>query len=486
VFSVFLCDLCGYLRDPIFTMTHYPGSNSVLVIGAGLAGMSAAVALHAAGYEVTLVEASRRLGGRAASHSDPRGGGEFDACQHVLLGCCTNLLDFYERVGVSHLIRFEPAVRFMGPDGRVYDLGATQGIPAPYHLTAALLRFHLLTLSERAALARAVLAMLRIPREQRNELDDLPFSDFLARHRQPESLLHKLYIPILLGSLNEDPRHASARYAIQVFQDALLAHADGAPLGVSRVPLSQLYQTLPIPKDHILLNTRIASTEFRGSRISALLTTTGQRLTAGHYLFATNFPNTLKLLSPAALQLDPRLPPLSQIRSVPILGAHLTFDRPILPHSHVALVEGSLQWLFRDERDPRILHGVISAAREYDPLPPREQVLQSFLAQIHHHLPQSRGAKLLDAHIVTEKRATFAALPGVDRLRPAQAPPSAGIANLYLAGDYTRTGWPATMEGAVRSGYLAAEGISGKRFLVEDLKTQWPSALAGLGGQPVV
>jgi zeta-carotene desaturase len=170
---------------------------------------------------------------------------------------------------------------------------------------------------------------------------------------------------------------------------------------------------------------------------------------------------------------------------VPILGAHLWFDRPVLRESHAAFLEGPLQWVFRKDSEGRSIHGVISAARDWLDVP-RDQALAQFEHQIRATFPRASGAKLQRGVVVIEKRATFSPLPGTDRLRPHQAPPPGGIQNLYLAGDYTCTGWPATMEGAVRSGYLAAEAVIScldgfrGRFTVPDLTQQWPARwLAG-------
>lgn len=459
--------------------TAPPSIKHVAIIGAGVAGMAAAATLTSAGVRVTLIEASRRLGGRAASHPDPGDPtSEFDACQHVLLGCCTNLLDFYRRINALQYIAFQPAIRFMTPTGKVYTLGPTPGLPAPLHLGLSFSRFAVLSFSEKLAVARAMLAMCRIPRNQREPLDNIPFGDFLKEHRQPDSLLLKLYEPVLLGSLNEDPRKASARYAIQVFHDALLAHAQGSALGVATVPLSQLYTHLQV--DTLLLGKRVTSIATASNTITSLTLSTGETITADAYILATNHPNAVKILGPAAAQ-DSRFAGLGQIQSIPILGVHLRFDRPILPdHPHVALLEGPLQWLFRDPTNPHILHGVISAARAAASQP-HDQLLASFLKQIHSTLPHAKNANLEHSHIVIEKRATFAALPGTDKLRPPQSPRPGDLSNLYLAGDYTTTAWPATMEGAARSGYLAAEALTGQRFLVADLPTQWPAKLLGLG-----
>jgi uncharacterized protein with NAD-binding domain and iron-sulfur cluster len=176
---------------------------------------------------------------------------------------------------------------------------------------------------------------------------------------------------------------------------------------------------------------------------------------------------------------DERFRHLDRLESVPILGVHLWFDRPVLADSHAALVEGPLQWLFRKDESGLQLHGVISAARDWVGRS-KEECLALFEQQIRATFPAARKAKLLRGVVVVEKRATFAPTPGIERLRPDQAPPADGIENLYLAGDYTRTGWPATMEGAVRSGYRAAEAIlvrirAAQDIVVPDLSRQWPA-----------
>jgi zeta-carotene desaturase len=200
----------------------------------------------------------------------------------------------------------------------------------------------------------------------------------------------------------------------------------------------------------------------------------GQALSADVVVLATNHHAVQRWLP------DGMLPGLSQLRSVPILGAHLWFDRPILSDTHAALIEGPLQWIFRKDSTGRSVHGVISAAREWVEVP-KEKCLDAFAAQIRSVFPGACEAKLERGIIVIEKRATFSPVPGSDRLRPSQ---QTEIVNLYLAGDYTRTGWPATMEGAVRSGYLAAEAICARygqkrRFLQPDLPSEWPGRLLG-------
>jgi squalene-associated FAD-dependent desaturase len=454
-------------------------SNSkVIIIGGGLAGMAAAVALESAGVGVTLLESRRSLGGRAGSFEDPQTGEQLDNCQHVLLGCCTNLLDFYKRLNVSHLIRFEPTIHFRDAKGR-YDLYGTSGLPAPTHLTASFLMFGVLTWSERIAYSRAMLAMLRMGRVGRAALENISFGEWLDEHHQPASLIDKLYDPILVGALNEQVRSASAMYAVQVFQDAMLAHADGYRVGLPTCPLGQLYEKLPC-RD-VRLGVRVGELCFDGKRINGVKLADGETIAADAVVLATNHHSVQKWIDPT---MDSRVGPLAKLEDVPILGVHMWFDRPVMQDSHAALLGGPLQWLFRKDETGCALHGVISAAREWVGRS-KEESLKIFEEQVRLMLPEAREAKLVRGVIVIEKRATYSPRPGVDRLRPTQAPTD-GIENLFLAGDYTRTGWPATMEGAVRSGYLAAEAllvrICGKtsRFLVADLPAQWPARILGL------
>ena len=451
-----------------------------IVIGGGVAGMAAAVALESAGARVTLFEARRSLGGRAGSYVDPEVGDTLDNCQHVALGCCTNLLDFYRRLDALGQIRFEPATRFLDPDGREYALRATRGLPAPLHLGPGGLRFSLLTGRERVELARASLAMMRLGRAGRRALADVPFGEWLDAQRQSPGLVKKLYEPVLIGALNEDVRLASAEFAIQVFQDSLFAHAQGWRLGIPTGTLGDLYRTPPC-RD-VRLGTRIGGLAIEGVRVVGVRLPSGETIAADAVVLATNHHAVEKWLPDEWADRDERFRRLGELRSVPILGAQLWFDRPVMRHSHAALVEPPLQWIFRADAEGRVVKGVISAARAWVGRS-REAMLAAFERQLVTTLPGARGARMTRGTVVIEKRATFAAVPGVDRLRPSQAPPPGGLAGLYLAGDYTQTGWPATMEGAVRSGYLAADAILGGHvpsFVVADLPVQWPGRLLGL------
>ena len=447
-----------------------------VVVGGGLAGMAAAVALESAGAQVTLIEARKTLGGRAGSFEDPQTGEILDNCQHVLLGCCTNLLDFYRRTSVLDRIHWQNTIHFVDPNGHAHKLWAMNGLPAPLHLAAAGGLFGALSLSERFALARAMLAILRLSPADREKLKDVSFGQWLADHGQPDSLIDKFYELVLVSALNERCRDASPAYAIQVFQEGMLAHSSAYRMGTPACPLGKLYETLPC-RD-VRLGARMTAIQFEGPRAVAV-ELAGETLKADAIILAVNYPALEKWIPVELSQQDSRFAGLDQLQSVPILGAHLWFDRPILSTPHAALMAGPMQWLFRKpESDGRAVHGVISAARDWVQRP-KDECLQLFTQQIKNTFPAAKNAKLERGLIVVEKRATFSPTPGVDRIRPMQSPPPGGIQNLFLAGDYTRTNWPATMEGAVRSGYLAAEAALNKpgTFIVPDLTPQWPARL---------
>lgn len=476
----------------------------VVVVGGGLAGMACAVAVAGRGVQVTLLESRFALGGRASSFENKEagrdakdgdadsGGGELlDNCQHVLLGCCTNLLDLYRRMGVEDRVGFHRSVHFLDERGRRHDLWGVNWLPSPLHLGLSMPMFGALNLRERAAVVRGMLAMLRLGRSGRDRLDGLTFGDWLRQHRQGEGLIRKFYDPVLISALNEETRRVSAKYAIQVFQDAMLAHRSGYVVGLPNCPLGELYER--IPDVEVRVNARVDELLFEsGAEVRAV----GARLRGGEELrgdavvVATNHHALQRWVGstpPEVRERDGRFTGLEKLESVPILGVHLWFDRPVMKEPAAALIEGPLQWLFRKDVEGRVLHGVISAAREWVNVP-REEALKRFEAQVRGLFPAAREAKLERGVIVIEKRATFSPLPGTDALRPAQAPPPGGIAGLYLAGDYTKTEWPATMEGAVRGGYLAAEGVlrefgmlpAGERVVVDDLHVEWPARLLGL------
>jgi zeta-carotene desaturase len=393
----------------------------VKIAGGGLAGMAAAAALGPAGFDVDLHEARPFLGGRAASFPITLEE-SVDNCQHVLLRCCTNLIDFYRRCGVLEKIRFFDEYCFVEPGGRVSTLKPE---------LRSLLRFSPLGWRDKLAISRGLAAMSR--ELGRPDLDSLTFSQWLAENRQPERAIRRFWRPIIVSALNEEPERASAQPSFQVFLYGFLGGGNGYQMGIPAVPLGELYST-PLPNVRVHLR----------SPVERLDPSDG---TADFYISAAPFERVAELIP--GLQLD-----LSRLEHSPITGIHLWFDREITSLPQAALLDRTIQWIFR--KSPVHYHLVVSASRSLVPLG-RQEIIDLALRELREFFPPVREAKLERAHVIKEVRATFSAAPGVEAARPG---PNTNYSNLFLAGDWTRTGWPATMEGAVRSGYLAAEAVA--------------------------
>ncbi len=448
-----------------------PPIRSAIVMGGGLAGIAAAVRLSHAGVKVTLLETSRRLGGRASSHLDPATGEMLDNCQHVLLGCCTNLIDLYHRLGVADRIEWVPDLHFFDKLGH-HDVMQASDLPAPLHLSMAMLKFKTLSLGEKLAISRAMLAMMRMGTAGRDATAGITFRAWLDKQNQPEGAIDKFWAVVIVSALNQHPNHASAAPAIQVFQDGFLSHAGAYRMGVASVPLRQLYDpaetVITAAGGIIMMGASVERVNFDGQRITSVIAE-GQALTADVYVNAMPFDRLDKVVDDKLREADIRLANLDKFHHSPILGIHLWFDRSVMDIAHMIFVDSPLQWVFRKNpgEASEHLHCVISAADEWVDQP-QDAIIEMAVRELGGYLPAIRdGAKLVRGRVIKEKRATFSVEPGVERWRPMA---TGAVANLLLAGDWTKTGWPATMEGAVRSGYIAAgAALADKHALAEDL-----------------
>ena len=428
----------------------------VLIAGGGLAGMAAAAALGGAGFEVELFESRPFLGGRATSYPVPASPDEeaetIDNCQHILLRCCTNLLDFYERLGIRDRIRFHREFYFIEPGGRISVLRRGR-LPAPLHFTGSFLRMTCLGRADKLGIARA-LAALRRERTRRTDLDRISMLDWLLQKRQTPRAIDRFWRQVLVSAVNEDLDRMAACHGFQVFWLGFLARADSYEMGVPAVPLGELYsadawQRLGTVRMHLRCPVEKIGVEG--------FTVGGRVLTADHYICALPFERLEALGLPAP----------AFVHS-PITGVHLWFDREITTLPHATLLDRTIQWMF-NKNGGRYLQLVVSASRDLTNLA-RNEIVEIAVGDLRLFFPRVREARLLKSHVVKEQRATFSAAPETEELRP---PAECAIPNLYLAGDWTRTGWPATMEGAVRSGYAAAEAVAQaagqpSRFLLTD------------------
>jgi squalene-associated FAD-dependent desaturase len=425
-------------------VTGSPG-RPVVVVGGGLAGLAAAVALGDRGVPVTVLEARPRLGGRASSFTDPATGDRIDACQHVSMGCCTNLAHFFRTVGVGHLLDPQPTLWFMTPDGRVSPFKADPW-PAPFHLSRALLGAHYLTAGEKLRVAYGLARLLLTA-------GDEPLQPWLDRHRQTPRTVARFWGVVLTSALNETVDRVGLKYARKVFRDGFVRHRDGFTVQLPSVPLGRLYGDELrgwLARHHVTVRenagVRRVTTSATGHAVELR---TGETWTAGRVVLAVPF-DRLADVYPSA---DPFFTRVGSLAPSPITSVHVWFDRPVLPRPHLVLVDCLGQWAFG--RAGGYVQVVVSAARELRAAGGAE-VERRVVGELLRLLPAAKSATVLRTKVVTEHAATFSAVPGVDDLRPPQRTPVPG---LYLAGDYTATGWPATMEGAVRSGYRAAEAV---------------------------
>jgi len=454
---------------------------TVTVIGGGVAGMSAACALAEAGYRVRLVERRGYLGGRASSYLHPGVNEVIDNCQHVLFGCCTNLIGFYRRIGVEKKIHWTREMTMIEPGGRRSILGPSS-LPAPLHGLPKLLSAHAFTRADKIALARAFRAMMRpIPAASTESL-----SEWLRRHRQTPGAIERFWRLVIASALNADLDAISVPYAAKVIRELFMNSAEAGAMGMSSVPLSELYagaaRFLEEKGAALHLNTNVELAEW-DEEVSQWSINAGTGTLGSDFLvIALPFEAMQKLL--------PHLPPaphgeelarkVDRFEHWPICSVHLWFDRQITDLPHAVLLDREIHWMYNKsvlqpwrKHKGSYLELVQSASRAYAALERREAIDQA-LSELAEFFPTIREAKLEKAVLIKEVRATFGVPPGIDSLRPPSASP---WPNCILAGDWIATGWPSTMESAARSGHLAADALCASRiedcrFLEPDLKPQ--------------
>jgi squalene-associated FAD-dependent desaturase len=461
---------------------------SVIVIGGGLAGLAAGVALAESGWRVRLFEQRPFLGGRATSYVLPDGE-HVDNCQHVTLGCCTNLEDFYRRVGSADKIKFFDRLFFLDPQGRRGEIEA--GIlPAPFHMAGSFAVFAPLTLWDKLSIARAMLDILRTKGKPADleESGGISMLEWLARRGQTQGAIERFWRVVLVSALDEELDRTDARFGVDVFWKAFLSSRSGYRMGVPAVPLANLYDGCKAEIERrggeVILRAPVRGLRIENGEIAGVRFDEGREETADAYVFAVPHTALVELLPESVKQSDPSLANLAKIKVSPITGVHFWFDRQVMREPFVTLLDTTTQWIFnktalyggangsaKKTGGGQYLQLVISASHDLLQKS-RQEIIELCLDEVRHALPAAREAQLLKATVIKEAAATFSPEPGVDRWRPKQ---ESSVRGLFLAGDWTATGWPATMEGAVRSGYLAAEAVlrvagTPRNFLQPDLE----------------
>jgi zeta-carotene desaturase len=455
-------------------MTAAP-RQTVAIVGGGLAGMAAGCALADAGFAVTVYERRPYLGGRASSYEHPGTGEIVDNCQHLLLGCCTNLIRFYESLGVSGKILWFDDMTFIEPGGRSSKI-APSFLPAPLHNAPSFLKAKYLSLSDKLAIGRAFAAMLgELPPDSEGN-----FLEWLKKNRQTKGAIERFWGPILTSALNEDLDRMSVPHSIQVFRKSFLKSATAGRIGLPRVPLSELYSTavdyLAKRGGRVLLRSAVTAIEPQANAVK--ISAGSEAQTFDFAILAAPFQTAAGLLPQDSLA-APLKTDLEHFQSSSITGIHLWFDREITPLPHAVLLDRTIQWMFQKskfqeegyrEGPGSYMELVVSSSKSLVQKS-REEILELAQRELAEFFPAVKQAQVVKAAVIKEVFATYSILPGLDRYRPQSSTP---WPRLYLSGDWVATEWPATMEGAVRSGYLAAEAITKaagdpKKILVADL-----------------
>jgi squalene-associated FAD-dependent desaturase len=428
----------------------------VAVIGGGLAGVSAALAAADKGCEVVLFERRSRLGGLTWSFT--RKGLWFDNGQHVFLRCCTAYRAFLERIGASDQVILQPRldVPVLAPGG-VQSSITRSGLPTPLHLAGSLARYRHLSLSERAALLRALLPLMRLDTDD-PALDQVTFGAWLTRHGQSTHAIANLWDLIALPTLNVTAQEASLALAVKVFRTGLLDENDGGDMGWSAVPLRQLHgenATRALSRAGVelrfLTSVDQVTPSVDGGWMVTTEGTTPSRVPVDAAIVATP-PQTA-----AALMPESAIGPVSGLGESPIVNVHLVLDRRVTDLPLAACVGSPVQFVFDRTASSGVASGQclaisLSGADQYIGQRP-ERLVRTFHEALGAIFPGARGAVLIDGAVSREHAATFRPGPGTAAFRP---PARTVFPGLTVAGAWCDTGWPATMEGAVRSGNSAA------------------------------
>ncbi len=372
-------------------------------------------------------------------------------------------------------------------------------MPSPLHLAVSFLRQGYLTWGDRWQIGRVLLKLASVPI---NETDDAPtIGAWLRAQGVSQQCIDRFWSIVLVSALGETVDRASLAAARKVFVDGFLSNASGYAVDVPKLSLRELFDeqvaTL-LQQQGVILHRQTAIAQVRGDAhgVRAIELANGTSRIFDRYLLAVPWHRIHDVLSPELFSYLPALAPLQTLGSSPISGVHLWFDRPLSSLAHAVLVDRLTQWVFRrppatpahPDSPGHYYQVVISASRDLAKLT-SEEVLATVLADLRAIFPAANDAKLLASKIVTEREAVFSYRPGYDQWRPGQRTP---VANLFLAGDWTNTGWPATMESAVRSGYLATNAIltslgQSPLPLASDLPRSWLArfCIGNVGGDAV-
>lgn len=432
----------------------------VLIIGAGVAGLSAAVDLSARGKRVLVLEQHQSAGGRTRSFRDEFTGDMVDNGQHLLMGCYRHTRRYLQIINSQHLADLQPSLRipYLRPGHPSVSFRCPR-LPAPIHVMAGLAQFSALPLSERAGALSIGLALLTSSPGRLRALDQISADEWLGQLQQGQEARRYVWDVITIGALNEHPANVSALLLYRVLRTAFFGKIENASLMIPRADLSELLvdpaiRFIEARGGSVRTGAGVSRLVTDGNRVSAAETTAGETVQATHFISAVPWYafESLRLHQGTEDSILSKT-----LISSPIVSVQLWFSQPVMDDRFAAVLDRTIQWVFakagRDGRQHLSL--VISGAGAVVEME-KEQLVRIALDDLAAVLPESAGAVPVHSLVIKERRATFLPRPGLEGHRRRT---STELANLFLAGDWTDTGYPATIEGAVMSGFRAAEAV---------------------------
>ena len=451
-----------------------------MVLGGGVAGIATAVYLLDRGYRVDLIEARGFLGGRSFSFTDKEREPSVDNGQHVIIKGCSQFLDLMRRLGALDRWYQQPRLQLPILDRRGNSGSLSSSwLPSPLHLAPSFFRYSHLGFRDKLWVALA-LARAKFTDRHQPYLEQISFKEWLDRWGQTERAVQNFWNLLLMPTLNDHVQDVSAAMGLLIVQEGMLAGSHCADLGY---PQTGLLDALGEPAREylsnrgarLILSSPIRRLMAKSGEVRAVELRSGEIRSGRIFVSALPFDALLRVLPPAALEM-PYFQRLTGLESSPIVNVHLWYDRDVMAQDFCAFVDNPLQWVFNKSRiytRPRAgpensglstsqgssagqyICISLSAAWEYIDQP-REALTKRFIDEMARVFPEAKISRVERALVVKQRQATFRCLPGANDLRPASPTP---YSNLFLAGDWTNTGWPSTMESAARSGYNAAQAV---------------------------
>jgi squalene-associated FAD-dependent desaturase len=460
---------------------------NVIIIGGGLSGLSAAVELCARGHKTVVLEQHRYSGGRTYSFIDAATGDSIDNGQHLMMGCYHATRRYMRILGTEYLTLLQPSLRivFLHPSKRSIHL-ACPPLPAPLHLLGGLIGFKGVPLKNRLEMLRVAKQLFYTSLSKEQDLDKLNVEEWLVKLGQSNLSRKFLWDVITIGALNNHPKNVSALMLFQVLRAAFLGKREYSSLllpraGLSDVLVNPAVEFIRRNGGNVLLGTEVSKVHFEDEKIISVSTREGKEFRAQVFLSAVPWFGLDRILSNSGISSELVIKTPSReicdwdrFKPSSIISLQLWFDRKIMEEEFAALVDTRVQWVFdkslkflsplvskavkQQKEKGQHLSLVISGAQEFMEMS-KEELLTIALIDLRRVLPKAKNANIVHSVVIKEKRATFSPSPGLEAIRPL---PNTSFPNLFLAGDWTATGYPATIEGAVMSGRKAAELVHSK------------------------